>query len=103
MENLTERFEVRVGISTMRRLRDTVARRGVFVGQMVRQALSRELDEEHEDRRQAAEALFAAGDGPLPGAAIPGAELHEIPGAGRFLAFERWPEILARVVGAAGR
>jgi len=39
MENLTERLEVRVGISTTRRLRDTAARHGVSVGQMVRQAL----------------------------------------------------------------
>lgn len=33
--------------------------------------------------------------------AIPGARLHEIPGAGHFVAWERWPEILASVVGAA--
>lgn len=43
------------------RLRALAARRGVSLGQMVRQALSRELGDENDGRRRAAEELFAVG------------------------------------------
>jgi len=61
METLSERLEVRVDGSTLRRLREAAARRGMSVGQVVRQALSRELGEDEEGRMRAAETLFAVG------------------------------------------
>lgn len=61
MDALTERLEVRVDRSTLRRLREAAARQGVSVGHVVRQVLSRELDEDRAEREQAAEALFAVG------------------------------------------
>ncbi len=61
MEALTERLEVRVDGSTMRRLRAAAARRGVSVGQVVREAVGQSLIDDRAGRRLAAEALFAVG------------------------------------------
>ncbi len=59
MEALTERLEIRVSHRTLRLVREEARTRGVSVGQLIREAIDREVDDGMADRLRAAEALFA--------------------------------------------
>ena len=58
MPVLSDRLEVRLPPPTMERLRKEARRRGISIGALVREALDRLLETEHQARLDAAEALF---------------------------------------------
>lgn len=57
MEALSERLEVRIDRQAGRRLREAARRRGVSVGQVVREAIERWVEDDASARLHAAEAL----------------------------------------------
>ncbi|MBI4305797.1 MAG: ribbon-helix-helix protein, CopG family [Chloroflexi bacterium] len=61
MTYLSERLEIRLTPSTMRRLREEARRRGIAVGALAREALDRIVTSERESRAKAAEELFRVG------------------------------------------
>jgi hypothetical protein len=58
METLSERIEVRVSRSTLRLVRAEARARDVSVGELVREAIARIVQEESAARIQAAHSLF---------------------------------------------
>jgi uncharacterized protein (UPF0147 family) len=58
MEALSERFEVRLSAKTLYLLRQEAQQRKVPVGQLVRQAIEKMLQEDRELKLRSAEALF---------------------------------------------
>lgn len=58
MDTLTERLEVRLPTHTLQLLRREAKRRGVSVGQLVREAIDLLQAEDRHAKVQAAEALF---------------------------------------------
>ena len=57
MEALDERLEIRVPAQTMRLLREEAKQRGVSVAQVVREAITRQVEDDRQARIRAAEAL----------------------------------------------
>jgi predicted DNA-binding protein len=57
MEALSHRLEIRIEQATARRLREAAERRGLSVGQVVREAITRLIEDDASARKQAADAL----------------------------------------------
>lgn len=58
MRTLTERLEIRLPADSLRLLRREANRRGVSVGELVRQAIDMVLEDDREGRLSAAHDLF---------------------------------------------
>ncbi|BAL99600.1 MULTISPECIES: ribbon-helix-helix protein, CopG family [Caldilinea] len=58
MDRLSERLEIRLSSATLQRLRQESQGRGISVGELVREAIERFLEEERQSRLEAAMALF---------------------------------------------
>lgn len=79
---MTERLEFRVAPETLRSLRQEAHRRGISIGQLVREAIDSLLEKDRARRLEAAQALFAieasVDDWPIMKQQIVDARVHSV-------------------------